>query len=712
MVLSVILSRLPAFRDSVGVGSRWAGVFLSYFDDNAEQFPVGGGELGGLIRAHDWASTPLGPISSWPETLRASLNLLLPAKAQIVLFWGADYTTFYNDTYAPTIGDKHPRALGRPAREGWAELWDDLGPLLDGVWSSGETLSAKDRAFKIERHGYLEEVFFDISYSPVRDEAGAIAGILCIVSETTERVKAIESLASLTTELEERVARSTRERDGLWALSRDPFLIADTDGVWLACSPAWTFILGWSQEELLGKTSAWMEHPEDNQRTREEVESLAAHGTTIAFENRFRTKSGEWRWFSWNATERDGVIYCVARDITDQKRREAELEQAQEQLRQAQKMEAIGQLTGGIAHDFNNLLQGIVGSLDLVQKRISQGRTREIDRFIAGASASAGRAAALTHRLLAFARRQPLDPKPVRVNPLVASMEDLLRRSLGERVELELVMAGGLWMTLCDPNQLEAALLNLAINGRDAMPEGGRLTIETCNTHIDKIVARHRDMAPGQYVCIAVTDGGVGMDQDVAERAFEPFYTTKPIGQGTGLGLSMVYGFARQSEGTVKIYSELGKGTTVKIFLPRHIGAEQDDNEADLRLPAPRADDGETVLVVEDEPVVRGLICEVLADLGYQALEAADGQQGLDIALSGRRIDLMVTDIGLPGLNGRQLADAARERRPELKVLFMTGYAENAALSRGFLEPGMQMITKPFALEDLATRIREMIETG
>jgi len=684
---------------------------LSHIEDNAAQFPIGGGELGALIRAHDWASTPLGPSAGWPETLRASLNLLLPAKAQIVLFWGPDYLTFYNDTYAPTIGDKHPGALGRPAREGWAELWDDLGPLLDGVWSTGETLSAKDRPFKIDRHGFLEEVFFDISYSPVRGEVGEMAGILCIVSETTERVKAVEGLADLTGQLEKRVAETTRERDGLWALSRDPFLIADAAGVWLSASPAWTFILGWSQEELLGRTSAWMEHPDDTLRTRQEVDHLAGHGATIAFENRFRTKSGEWRWFSWNAAERDGLLYCVARDITDQKRREAALAEAQEQLRQAQKMEAIGQLTGGIAHDFNNLLQGIVGSLDLVQKRISQGRTQEVDRFIAGAATSANRAAALTHRLLAFARRQPLDPRPLKVNPLVASMEDLLRRSLGERVELELVMAGGLWMTLCDPNQLESALLNLAINGRDAMPEGGRLTIETCNIHIDKIVARACDMDPGQYVCVAVTDMGVGMEPEVAERAIEPFYTTKPLGQGTGLGLSMVYGFARQSEGAVKIYSEIGKGTTVKIFLPRHIGAEQDDTGSDLHLPAPRADDGETVLVVEDEPVVRGLICEVLADLGYQALEAADGQQGLDITLSGRRIDLMVTDIGLPGLNGRQLADAARERRPDLKVLFMTGYAENAALSRGFLEPGMQMITKPFAMEDLATRIREMIES-
>ena len=244
------------------------------------------------------------------------------------------------------------------------------------------------------------------------------------------------------------------------------------------------------------------------------------------------------------------------------------------------------------------------------------------------------------------------------------------------------------------------------------MPEGGRLTIETCNSHLDSRAARERDIKPGQYVCICVTDTGVGMSADIIEKAFEPFFTTKPIGQGTGLGLSMIYGFARQSEGHVKLYSEVGQGTTVKLYLPRHRG----DASADDELPAigenHRADEGETVLVVEDEPVVRGLIVEVLGDLGYQALEAADGPTGLEYVMSERRIDLMVTDIGLPGLNGRQLADAARERRPGLKVLFMTGYAENAALASGFLEHGMQMITKPFAMEALATRMREMIEGG
>jgi len=379
-------------------------------------------------------------------------------------------------------------------------------------------------------------------------------------------------------------------------------------------------------------------------------------------------------------------------------------------LRQSQKMEAVWQLTGGIAHDFNNLLQGVTGNLELLQHRLDQGRMDGLDRFIKGAANSASRASALTHRLLAFSRRQPLDPRPVRANPLVASMEDLLRRTLGETVRLELVLAGGLWLTKCDANQLESALLNLAINARDAMPEGGTLVIETCNAHLDShYAASQREVRPGQYVCICVTDTGVGMDAATMARAFEPFFTTKPIGQGTGLGLSMIYGFARQSEGHARIYSEVGIGTTVKLYLPRYHGEATEDGALPQLSDEHAAEAGETVLVVEDEPIVRGLIVEVLSELGYRAIEAADGLAGLEVLRSDRRIDLLVTDIGLPGMNGRQMADAGREHRPDLKVLFMTGYAENAALASGFLEHGMAMMTKPFAMEALATRVRDMI---
>ncbi|WP_052401904.1 response regulator [Muricoccus aerilatus] len=413
-------------------------------------------------------------------------------------------------------------------------------------------------------------------------------------------------------------------------------------------------------------------------------------------------------WARWEleiaATLRHAITEVVIRSLT----RIAELN---DRLRQSQKMEAVGQLTGGIAHDFNNLLAGIVGSLEMLRARVAQGRVGELDRYLGAALGSANRAAALTHRLLAFSRRQTLDPRPTDVNRLVASMEELIRRTVSPEIHVETVMAGGLWTTLCDANQLENALLNLAINARDAMPDGGRLTIEAVNARLDDAYARrHHDVAPGQYVAISVTDTGAGMPPAIVARAFEPFFTTKPLGQGTGLGLSMVYGFAQQSNGYVRIYSEAGEGTTVRLYLPRCTQEAAADPEAQEAAPAATPVQGGTVLVVDDEAVVRMLVCEVLRDLGYGVVEAKDGAQAIRALDTMPRIDLMVTDVGLPGgMNGRQLADAMRERRPGMKVLFITGYAENAAVGNGLLAPGMQVMTKPFAMDVLAAKIRAML---
>jgi len=383
---------------------------------------------------------------------------------------------------------------------------------------------------------------------------------------------------------------------------------------------------------------------------------------------------------------------------------------AEEQLRQSQKMEAVGQLTGGLAHDFNNLLTGITGSLELLTARLGQGRFGELERYAGAAQGAAKRAAALTHRLLAFSRRQTLDPRPTDVNRLVAGMEELVRRTMGPSVAVEVVGAAGLWPTLVDPPQLESALLNLCINARDAMPSGGRLTIETANRWLDHRLARWRDLEPGQYISLCVSDTGTGMTPEVVAKAFDPFFTTKPLGQGTGLGLSMIYGFVRQSGGQARIYSEPGRGTMVCLYLPRHLGSVDAAEATPELADAPRADHGQTVLVVDDEPTVRMLVTEVLEELGYGAIEAADGASGLRILQSDARIDLLVTDVGLPGgINGRQMADAGRISRPGLKVLFITGFAENAVVGDGHLEPGMHVMTKPFALEALAGRIRDLI---
>ena len=389
--------------------------------------------------------------------------------------------------------------------------------------------------------------------------------------------------------------------------------------------------------------------------------------------------------------------------------RTSQLRRTEEALRQSQKMEAVGQLTGGIAHDFNNLLQGITGALERAQRRIESGRIPDAQRYIKMAVDSASRAAALTHRLLAFSRRQTLDPRPTDINRLIAGMEDLIRRTMGPDVSVEVVGAGGLWAVHVDTSQLENSLLNLCINARDAMPDGGKLTIETANKWLDDRSARERDLPPGQYVSLCVTDTGTGMTPDVMARAFDPFFTTKPMGRGTGLGLSMIYGFARQSGGQVRIYSEAGKGTTMCLYFPRHLGAVEEEEHKPSDLV--ERGFGETVLVVDDEEDIRMLIAEVLSENYYNILEAADGAAALKILAGRKPVHLLVTDVGLPGgMNGRQLAEAARLGRKDLKVLFITGYAENAAVGSGHLEPGMEVLAKPFAMSTLANKVREMLE--
>jgi signal transduction histidine kinase len=420
--------------------------------------------------------------------------------------------------------------------------------------------------------------------------------------------------------------------------------------------------------------------------------------------------------------------FGAASDISDRKLAEAELRQLNETLenrvaeesaermkveaalRQSQKMEAIGQLTGGLAHDFNNLLAAVGGSLALIARRVADGKPG-VDRYVQAGQDAVRRAATLTQRLLAFSRQQNLDPKPTDVNKLIAEIEELIRRTVGPSIDVEVVGAGGLWPSKIDATQLESALLNLCINARDAMaPHGGHLTIETANKWLDERAARERDLPPGQYVSICVTDTGTGMTPEVIEKAFDPFFTTKPIGQGTGLGLSMVYGFVRQSGGQVRIYSELGKGTTMCLYFPRYLG-QPDDSTSLSVASAIEPGDGETVLVVDDEPTLRMLISDVLEENGYNVLTAPNGPTALVHLKSDATIDLLITDIGLPrGMNGRQLAEEARKHRPDLKVLFITGFAENAAVGHGHLDHGMDVMTKPFEITNLTEKVKELIE--
>jgi PAS domain S-box-containing protein len=491
----------------------------------------------------------------------------------------------------------------------------------------------------------------------------------------------------------------------------------DENGYIVSWNPGAERIKGYSADEILGEHFSRFYTPDDiqNDMPAKALETARRDGRFIYEGWRVR-KDGSRFWANVlidPVKDEKGKIVGfakVTRDLTERRQAELELEESQQALFQAQKMEAVGQLTGGLAHDFNNLLAGIVGSLDLMKARLAQGRLNDLERYITAAQGAASRAAALTHRLLAFARRQPLEPTTVDVNRLIQGMEELVRRTVGPSVTIETILAAGLWNCICDKNQLENAVLNLCINARDAMPDGGRITIETANSWVDDSGAAYRDMPPGQYVAICVSDTGSGMTEEVRSRAFDPFFTTKPIGQGTGLGLSMIYGFAKQSNGQVRIYSEIGEGTTVKIYLPRHVGAVDNGIEY-APEPLARSEEGETVLVVDDEPTVRMLVGDTLADLGYRGIEAADAASALRVLESDIDIDLLISDIGLPGdMSGKQLAEVARRSRPRLKVLFITGYAENAAIINGHLEPGMHVLSKPFPIDKLAARIRSIIQ--
>ena len=807
-----------------------------------EIFP-GASEMATLMRQWNWGDTPLGDPAHWPDGLKIPLRMLLTSRFEMWLGWGPDLQFFYNDAYIPTLGKKHPKMLGKPFREVWAEVYDAVADQVDRV-RSGQSTWNKALLLLLERNGYSEETYHSFSYSPLYGDEGRVEGLLCVVSEETERViserriemlrklgmdlvsagtesavsdavrrvidsnnrdfpfalvrlrgsedgctqnarhlighdwslHALETAGERKLRLSEHLAyptgawerpptealavpvpgpageqpigtlllalnphrpddpnildiarliagqisgamvgvdalRSERRRaERIWTHSRDLMVVMEHDGTFRSVSPAWSQILGHPPESVLGRPFADFVAPDDLDGAVRAFQTAKRGDDLTNFENRFIASDGQVRWISWHTSKEDDLVYGYGRDITQQKAHAEALALMEDALRQAQKMEALGQLTGGIAHDFNNLLTGILGSLQLIRRKASPQSLGQVGRFIDAATTSANRAAALTQRLLAFARRQALSPKPIDANELVRSIEDLVRRTIGETIDFKLAIAPDLWMTICDPNQLESALLNLVINARDAMQEGGELRIQTRNAVIGGSDAPPKRQAPpGDYVAISIIDTGHGMPSDVVAKAFEPFFTTKPIGQGTGLGLSMVYGFTQQSGGFVDIDSREGQGTTVTLYLPR---TEKQDSDAlsAAQTPGSAAVRPETtILVVEDEPLVR-MVVEVLEDRGYRTVQAEDGPDGLRELSSSQHIDLLLTDVGLPGgINGRQLADAARVARPGLKVLYMTGYAHNAGVGDSVLETGMEIINKPFTVEHLADRVAALL---
>ena len=967
-------------------------------------FPFNAGRMGDLLRAADWSASPLGPPAGWPAALRAAVTLVLDSRFPMCVAWGAELALVYNEAYARILGNRHPAALGRPAREVWQEAWAEISPLIAKALAE-ETVYFENQPLAVPGQGEDGHAWFTFSYSPLRDDAGRPAGVFCVCTDTTASVlskrrqalrirfedrlrhvqgpedimrvvaemlgrhlhadrvgiaemhsdqtlhfhpdwtsgrvpslagrqfpmqafrtalmdelragrtvittdarqygftggdnglgpyadiqtrsgitvplirendftaalyvhsmmprrwrddeqmlvrevaerawdaikrsraqaavvasnarfraaidavegvlwtadpsgqmigeqpgwesltgqtyeeyrnhgwkraihpddaqatveawtKAVaerkvyvfehrlrrrdgqwrhysvraiptldasgnvrewvgvhtditglrwteERLRTLNAGLELGIQESMRERDRLWRMSRDILAIASLKGHFLSVNPAFTATLGWSEEEATSIPFIDMTHPDDRAGLLEELGTLGRGLPLVGYEIRDLHKDGSFRWLSWTIVPEGDLLYGVARDITVEKKQAEALRHAEDALRQAQKMEAVGQLTGGIAHDFNNLLASIVSNLELMKLRIAMGAAADLVRYIDSALNVTDRAAALTHRLLAFSRRQTLDPRPVDVNHLVDSMTELIQRTVGPSVQVDAVLAPHLWMTRCDPNQLESALLNLAINARDAMPEGGRFTIATGNIVLDTAYcAQHPDIAPGEYVTISVTDTGTGMTPEVAARAFDPFFTTKPLGQGTGLGLSMIYGFVKQSGGHIRIDTRPGGGTTVRMKLPRTVDTADGDT-ADGTLPGTaKAPANASLLIVDDEAPLRALLAELMETLGYRVVQAGDAAQALQLLQSGPRVDLLVTDLGLPGgTNGRQLAEMAHTMQPDLKVLFISGYAEDNATRNGLhASSGMQMMTKPFSMDAFASRVRGMLD--
>ena len=752
-------------------------------------WPIRGGEAGALIRRSGFEAAGLGPVEAWPLQLRKVLEPVLDSRQAKFVAWGPELAFIYNDAYAPIVAERHPRALGQPFRDVWSDIWPQFAPIVDRVLA-GEALMFNELLIPMERDGARVETWFTFSYTPLRDDGGAVVGLLCAALEVTEQVLAVrrehaavvalqaktralaivnETGAAITAEHDlDRVIQmvvdaavtligahfgaffyNVREAQGdaymLYALSgaereafahfpmpRNTAVFAPTfagegtvhsndilndprygknaphAGLPAGHLPVRSYLavpVKSRSGEVLG--GLLFGHPEPGRFDEGDQASLVALASqaAVAIDNsrlfqaaerelRHRARAEE-QLRRLNETLEARVVEAVA------ERRQAELA-----LQQAQKMEAIGKLTGGVAHDFNNLLQVVSGNLQLLAKDVA-GDARS-ERRVNNALAGVSRGAKLASQLLAFARRQPLEPRAVNIGRLVVEMDDMLRRALGDGVEVETVMSGGQWSTFADPTQIENALLNLVINARDAMDGQGRLTIEVGNAALDDAYARlHPEVEPGQFALLAVTDTGSGMTPEVLAQVFEPFFSTKPSGKGTGLGLSMVYGFVKQSGGHIKIYSEPGQGTTVKLYLPRTLQPEERPKPV---LETPVTGGAETILVSEDDEEVRATVVETLTDLGYRVLTAKDAASALAVVESGAAIDLLFTDVIMPGpLRSSDMAKMARERRPQMAVLFTSGYTENAIVHGGRLDPGVDLLSKPYSREALARKIRHVL---
>lgn len=701
-------------------------------------FLEGGGETGALIRDHDWSSTSLGPLASWPQSLQTATGLIIRSTVPIVMLWGDDGVMIYNDAYSVFAGGRHPQLLGSKVREGWPEVADFNDHVMK-VGLAGGTLAYRDQELTLHRNGVPEQVWMNLDYSPVPDESGRPAGVIAIVVETTERVLADRRNAAE----QDRLRKMFEQAPGFMAMFDGPdlvFTLANAAYMQLIgnrkviglpvrealpevvgqgfleilddCFHSGRPFVGTGQKVLLRRTpgTAFEERFVDfvYQPVIEEngaVRGLFVEGSDVT--ERVRAEA-ELRRFTErleaSVSERTAELAAANRQLVTQIEERGRVEAT---LRQMQRLEAVGQLTSGVAHDFNNLLTVVLGNIGFLDRTLDQagigGKARERLGYM---KAAADRGARLTGQLLAFSRRQRLEAKPLDLNETVASMRDLLQSSMGGEVRLETVLKPDLWTALVDATQIELAILNLAINARDAMAMGGSLTVETANVTLGPPL---RPDAPpaGQYVMVSVTDTGSGMPPEVLAKVYEPFFTTKPVGKGSGLGLAQVYGFARQSGGGVQIDSTLGEGTSVKVYLPRSTTRQAaEPTEHGIAAAGRMAGRPRRVLLVDDDSAVREVTSAMLQELGCIVIEAGSGGAALDLLESATEYDLLVLDFAMPGMNGAEVAREVRLRRPGLPILFVTGYADTSALEDVSED---RIVQKPFRDDDLVVKVRRLL---
>lgn len=673
-----------------------------------------GGDTSALMRSLDWSQSPLGHPSEWPQSLRSVVALMLGSRFPMFVAWGPELGFLYNDAYAVILGAKHPKAMGSRFEDIWKEIWSDVGPLAHRALQ-GEATWLEDLPLVMNRKGFDEQTWFTFSYSPVRGDDGQIAGMFCAVAETTEKVIAQRRIAEENRTLEQRVADALAEKKVFADIveSTDAFVqMADPDFNFLAINKAsadeFERIFGVRPKVGDNMLELLKDKPEHHAAVKR-VWSRALAGESFTEVDAFGDPALDRRYYEmkYNAL-RDGrgeviAAYQFVYDVTDRLRDQARLKEAEEALRQSQKMEAVGQLVSGLAHDFNNVLGAVVAAFDMILRRASD--DPRVSSFAQAGIQAAQRGGKLTGQLLAFSRTQRIELTPLLVCDVIERIEDFLIRTVGPLIEIEFGLNPAPVAVLADATQVEMTVLNLALNARDAMPDGGKLFIDTAVRQVES----DPELRPGEYVELTVRDTGTGMDENTLRRAIEPFFTTKPVGKGTGLGLAQVYGSTRQAGGTVRIESEVGSGTTVSVFFPRtdrpvrnHL-TDRGTAEAVLSGTA-------RVLLIDDDEDLRGVVSSALNVLGYDVTAVADGPRGLD-ELRVRKPDVLVVDFAMPGMNGAEVAKQARELYPDLPVVLASGYSDTDAIERA-VGKDTQLLRKPFGIDELLQAVGEAAKHG